>query len=1607
MSRSYSETTTIKCPGCRQKMSVEIWRIVDTQERPDLLDRIRKKEIHAVVCGNCGHKGRINAPLLINVPEREELFFVRAEKTSEKENRNTRDLLVKKLAASFEELPEYLDTVEILHRDELPEVFRKSDERPVQKRVSSSGENGGSGASESEMMQLLAELSQEEHELLAEMMQRISSPEEFMLALDQHPKLRLAIERLAGDSEGDADIAEELHPILSEIEQLTQISDMPQRVKLYRQALLLADRRQNPELWAALSGELGDSLQQNPLGERADNIEEAIRCYGQALEVMTRDAMPVDWAQTMNNLALAYSNRIREDRADNIEEAIGCYGQALEVRTRDAMPIDWAQTMNNLAAAYKNRIRGERADNIEEAIRCCGQALEVMTRDAMPVEWATAMMNLAAAYRNRIREDRAENIEEAIRGCGQALEVMTRDAMPVEWAEATMNLASAYIKRIRGDRADNIEEAIRCCGQALEVTTRDAMPVEWATAMMNLAAAYYSRIRGDRADNIEEAIGCYGQALEVMTRDTMPVEWATAMINLATAYKNRIRGDRAENIEEAIRGYGQALEVMTRDAMPVEWATAKMNLATAYRNRIREDRADNIEEAIRCCGQALEVMTRDTMPVDWATAMMNLAIAYSDRIREDRADNIEEAIRCCGQALEVMTRDAMPVEWATAMINLATAYSNRIRSDRAENIEEAIRCYGQALEVMTRDAMPIDWATAMMNLATAYINRIRGDRADNIEEAIGCCGQALEVRTRDAMPVEWATAKMNLANAYRNRIREDRADNIEEAIRCCGQALEVMTRDDMPVEWATAMMNLANAYSDHIRGDRAENIEEAIECCGQALEVMTRDAMPVDWATAMMNLANAYRNRIRGERADNIEEAIRCYGQALEVRTRDAMPVEWATAMMNLAAAYKNRIRGDRAENIEKAIRGCGQALEVRTRDSMPVEWAQTMNNLAAAYYSRIREDRADNIEEAIRCYGQALEVRTRDAMPFEWGETMNNLGGAYSSCIRGDRAKNIKKAIECYKQALEVRTRDTMPLEHQKTQHNLGNLCMNKHRWTEAEKAFTGLLAANEILYKAAALPESRQSELREVRGMAARMAYTLIKSKMPEPMPGDMEKAVEVLEQNRARWLSEALSMKSGKPETVPKAVWNDFDNRRKAYNELLNESRVPEDTPSRRTFLELGAAMRKTSKELDAALEKVREHAPEFMPAPNFSQIRAAVSSPSEALIYFAVTPVGSVAFIVGSHDEPVTPVWLDDLKEDKLFEELRGSADDSQLGGYLGAYDRWRANSASSEARTAWFSTLDSVTNWLWDSLMGLLTEKLLESGISHAVLIPQGWLGLLPLHAAWTGGNGKSRRYALDDVCYSYAPNALSLSASRKIREQSSAERILAIDEPCPVKAGSLPNSNAEVTAACEHFAYKKVLRKKSATRSAVRNALPDNDVFHFSCHGMADFAEPLNSGLLMANNEFLTLRDFLSIELKGARLAVLSACETGIPDLKNADEVISLPAGLVQAGVTGVVASLWSVSDSSTMMIMVRFYEFWRGDGLKPAEALRQAQIWVRDTTNGEKTDYFKGFLPEFDNPRMPVQLADMLYKASLSVRLDENDFEHPFYWAAFGYTGI
>ena len=71
------------------------------------------------------------------------------------------------------------------------------------------------------------------------------------------------------------------------------------------------------------------------------------------------------------------------------------------------------------------------------------------------------------------------------------------------------------------------------------------------------------------------------------------------------------------------------------------------------------------------------------------------------------------------------------------------------------------------------------------------------------------------------------------------------------------------------------------------------------------------------------------------------------------------------------------------------------------------------------------------------------------------------------------------------------------------------------------------------------------------------------------------------------------------------------------------------------------------------------------------------------------------------------------------------------------------------------------------------------------------------------------------------------------------------------------------------------------------------------------------------------------------------------------------DEAIGLASGLLAAGARAVIAALWPIPDLLSAMLIYRFHAEWRQGSLGPAEALRSSQQWMRDSTNGEKYDYF------------------------------------------------
>jgi hypothetical protein len=84
------------------------------------------------------------------------------------------------------------------------------------------------------------------------------------------------------------------------------------------------------------------------------------------------------------------------------------------------------------------------------------------------------------------------------------------------------------------------------------------------------------------------------------------------------------------------------------------------------------------------------------------------------------------------------------------------------------------------------------------------------------------------------------------------------------------------------------------------------------------------------------------------------------------------------------------------------------------------------------------------------------------------------------------------------------------------------------------------------------------------------------------------------------------------------------------------------------------------------------------------------------------------------------------------------------------------------------------------------------------------------------------------------------------------------------------------------------------------------------------------------------------------------------------------------------------------------MFLMIRLYEFWQQEHLAPSEALRQAKIWVRDSSNAEKLAYLEQAIEDTELSQKAIKR----FKREFDSKA-ERSFAHLYYWAAFTYTGL
>jgi CHAT domain-containing protein/Tfp pilus assembly protein PilF len=126
------------------------------------------------------------------------------------------------------------------------------------------------------------------------------------------------------------------------------------------------------------------------------------------------------------------------------------------------------------------------------------------------------------------------------------------------------------------------------------------------------------------------------------------------------------------------------------------------------------------------------------------------------------------------------------------------------------------------------------------------------------------------------------------------------------------------------------------------------------------------------------------------------------------------------------------------------------------------------------------------------------------------------------------------------------------------------------------------------------------------------------------------------------------------------------------------------------------------------------------------------------------------------------------------------------------------------------------------------------------------------------------------------------------------------------------------------------------------------------------CKGPAVKTNPMyRSGLFFAgadNKEKSVLNDdgiftayeATNLDLSGTELVILSACQTGLGDIKTGEGVFGLRRAFQIAGAEAIVMSLWSVPDKETEELMVIFYKKWLG-GKDKYMAMREAQNEMRE----------------------------------------------------------
>jgi len=294
---------------------------------------------------------------------------------------------------------------------------------------------------------------------------------------------------------------------------------------------------------------------------------------------------------------------------------------------------------------------------------------------------------------------------------------------------------------------------------------------------------------------------------------------------------------------------------------------------------------------------------------------------------------------------------------------------------------------------------------------------------------------------------------------------------------------------------------------------------------------------------------------------------------------------------------------------------------------------------------------------------------------------------------------------------------------------------------------------------------------------------------------------------------------------------------------------------------------------------------------------------------------------------------------------------------------------------------------SSTKKRYAKLYNIIFKDINLKNKNSLIISPDGVLGLIPFEAFYDG-----EKYLIEKLKIRYIPSGKELVKLYRDKSQSQNSDMVVfadIDFNATIsktkgveiykglKFGKLANSKKDVMVVQKLFPNQvKLFLKNNATEE---NLLQINapKILYLSTHGFfiknKNILNPmLKSGIALSGanraivnqtgDGIVTGLELAGLNLHRTELVVLSACETGVGDIEEAEGVASLSKAFMLAGAKNIIMTLWRVDDEKSSLLMQKFYENIK-QGVNYSNALREAKLWMIKDNNSSHPYFWSGFV--------------------------------------------